>query len=232
MNYRLSNEGAFPLVLVNLNANEEIRIESGSMVYHNGKVSLEGKMNSNGSGGIGGLLKAAARSVVSGEGFFITTAKGTADNALVAIAPGSIGQIKELKVGESKWCINDGAFLACDSSVTYNMKKQSVGRAIFGGTGGFFVMETAGNGTMLVNGFGNIVEVDLDGSNPFVVDNFHVVAWESTLAYNIKAASGMFGFTTGEGVVNEFTGRGKLLVQTRNISGLAGLVRPFIPTGK
>ena len=96
MNYRLSNEGAFPLVLVNLNANEEIRIESGSMVYHNGKVTLEGKMNSNGSGGIGGLLKAAARSVVSGEGFFITTAKGTADNALVAIAPGSIGQINEL----------------------------------------------------------------------------------------------------------------------------------------
>ena len=232
MNYRLSNEGAFPLDLINLNANEENRIESGSMVYHNGKVSLEGKMNSNGSGGIGGLLKAAARSVVSGEGFFITTAKGTADNALVAIAPGSIGQIKELKVGESKWCINDGAFLACDSSVTYNMKKQSVGRAIFGGTGGFFVMETAGEGTMLVNGFGDIIEVDLDGSSPFVVDNFHVVAWESTLAYNIKAASGMFGFTTGEGVVNEFTGRGKLLVQTRNISGLAGLVRPFIPTGK
>ena len=232
MNYRLSNEGAFPLVLVNLNANEEIRIESGSMVYHNGKVTLEGKMNSNGSGGIGGLLKAAARSVVSGEGFFITTAKGTADNALVAIAPGSIGQIKELKVGESKWCINDGAFLACDSSVTYNMKKQSVGRAIFGGTGGFFFFFSAGEGTMLVNGFGDIIEVDLDGSSPFVVDNFHVVAWESTLAYNIKAASGMFGFTTGEGVVNEFTGRGKLLVQTRNISGLAGLVRPFIPTGK
>ena len=232
MEYQLSSTSMAPLVEISLDNNEEIQIESGAMVYHNAAVKLEGKMNSNGSGGIGGLLKAAARSVVSGEGFFITTAKGTADNALVAIAPGSIGQIKELKVGESKWCINDGAFLACDSSVTYNMKKQSVGRAIFGGTGGFFVMETAGNGTMLVNGFGDIVEVDLDGSNPFVVDNFHVVAWESTLAYNIKAASGMFGFTTGEGVVNEFTGRGKLLVQTRNISGLAGLVRPFIPTGK
>ncbi len=93
-------------------------------------------------------------------------------------------------------------------------------------------METAGQGTMLVNGFGDIVEIDLDGSSPFVVDNFHVVAWESTLAYNIKAASGMFGFTTGEGVVNEFVGKGKLLIQTRNISGLAGLVKPFIPTGK
>ena len=52
------------------------------------------------------------------------------------------------------------------------------------------------------------------------------------IGINIKAASGMFGFTTGEGVVNEFVGKGKLLIQTRNISGLAGLIRPFIPTGK
>lgn len=232
MNYKLTDSGAFPLVLITLNSGEEIRTESGAMVYHNGKVTLEGKMNSNGSGGLGGLLKAAARSVVSGEGFFITTAKGTASDALIAIAPGSIGQIKELKVGEKKWCINDGAFLACDSSVSYNMKKQSVGRAIFGGTGGLFVMETSGEGTMLVNGFGDIIEIELDGNSPFVVDNYHVVAWENTLTYNIKAASGMFGFTTGEGVVNEFTGKGKLLIQTRNISGLAGLVKPFIPTGK
>ena len=202
------------------------------MVYHNGKVLLEGKMNSNGSTGIGGLLKAAARSMVSGEGFFITTAKGTASDGLIALAPASIGGIKELKVGTSKWCVNDGAFLACDSSVTYNMKRQSVGRAIFSGTGGLFVMETAGEGTMLVNAFGDLVEIDLDGSAPFIVDNDHVVAWESTLKYNIKSASGLFGFKTGEGLVNEFIGSGKLFIQTRNVSSLATMLRPFIPTGK
>ncbi len=232
MNYKLSNEGAFPLVIVDLGNGEEIKTESGAMVYHNGKVLLEGKMNSNGSTGIGGLLKAAARSMVSGEGFFITTAKGTASDGLIALAPASIGGIKELKVGTSKWCVNDGAFLACDSSVTYNMKRQSVGRAIFSGTGGLFVMETAGEGTMLVNAFGDLVEIDLDGSAPFIVDNDHVVAWESTLKYNIKSASGLFGFKTGEGLVNEFIGSGKLFIQTRNVSSLATMLRPFIPTGK
>ena len=232
MNYKLSNEGAFPLVIVDLGNGEEIKTESGAMVYHNGKVLLEGKMNSNGSTGIGGLLKAAARSMVSGEGFFITTAKGTASDGLIALAPASIGGIKELKVGTSKWCVNDGAFLACDSSVTYNMKRQSVGRAIFSGTGGLFVMETAGEGTMLVNAFGDLVEIDLDGSAPFIVDNDHVVAWESTLKYNIKSASGLFGFKTGEGLVNEFIGSGKLFIQTRNVLSLATMLRPFIPTGK
>ena len=232
MNYKLSNEGAFPLVIVDLGNGEEIKTESGAMVYHNGKVLLEGKMNSNGSTGIGGLLKAAARSMVSGEGFFITTAKGIASDGLIALAPASIGGIKELKVGTSKWCVNDGAFLACDSSVTYNMKRQSVGRAIFSGTGGLFVMETAGEVTMLVNAFGDLVAIDLDGSAPFIVDNDHVVAWESTLKYNIKSASGLFGFKTGEGLVNEFIGSGKLFIQTRNVSSLATMLRPFIPTGK
>ncbi|MGB4915417.1 MAG: TIGR00266 family protein [Leptotrichiaceae bacterium] len=232
MNYKLSNDGAFPLVIVTLETGEEIKLESGAMVYHNGKVVLEGKMNSNGSTGFGGLLKAAARTMVSGEGFFITTAKGTAADSSIAIAPASIGGIKELNVGASKWCVNDGTFLACDSSVTYNMKRQSVGRALFAGTGGLFVMETSGEGTMLVNAFGDIIEIDLDGTAPFIVDNEHVVAWESTLQYNIKSASGIFGFKTGEGLVNEFVGKGKLYIQTRNTASLASLLRPFIATGK
>ena len=223
MNYQLSNDGAFPLVLVTLNSGEEIKIEGGSMVYHNGKVQLEGKMNSS-SGGLGGLLKAAAKSVVSGEGFFITTAKGTALDSMIALAPASIGAIKKLVVGTEKWRVNDGCFLACDSGVTYSMKRQSVAKAFFGGTGGLFVMETEGQGDMLVSGFGDIIEIDLDGTRPFVVDNTHVVAWTSGLSYNIRAASGTFGFKTGEGVVNEFNGRGKLLIQTRNTSFLAAMV--------
>ena len=83
-----------------------------------------------------------------------------------------------------------------------------------------------------VNAFGDIIEIDLDGTAPFIVDNEHVVAWESTLQYNIKSASGIFGFKTGEGLVNEFVGKGKLYIQTRNTASLASLLRPFIATGK
>ncbi|MDR3238007.1 MAG: AIM24 family protein, partial [Spirochaetia bacterium] len=48
MNYKLSSESGFSLALITLGQGEEIKIESGAMVYHNGKVSLEGKMNSGG----------------------------------------------------------------------------------------------------------------------------------------------------------------------------------------
>lgn len=233
MNYTTTNSTAFPLVEITLARGEEVQIERGCMVYHNGSVSLEGKMNSGGgAGGLGSLVKAVGRSLVSGESMFITRAKGLNDGAKLAIAPGAPGQVRELKLGSEQWHIRDSAFLACDGTASYEMKRQSVGKAMFGGTGGFFIMQTRGTGTMLVNSYGDIQEFHLDGSTPLVVDNTHTVAWSSTLNYEIKAASGTFGFTTGEGLVNEFKGVGTVLIQTRNVQSLAQILQPFIVSGK
>jgi uncharacterized protein (TIGR00266 family) len=227
MNYKLMQGTAFPLVEVTLSRGEEINIERGSMVYHSGDVTLEGKMNSN-SGGLGGLLKAAARSMVSGESFFITRATGQSNGSRIALAPGVPGAIRELPIGSQQWRIRDQAFLACDASVSYEMKRQSFGKAMFGGTGGFFIMETKGSGTMLVNSYGDIQELRMDGASPLVVDNTHVVAWSTTLDYDIRVASGVFGFTTGEGLVNEFKGIGSVMIQTRNIKSLAESLNTYL----
>lgn len=230
MNYKLTKSTAFPLAEVTLSQGEEIQIERGGMVYHSGNVTLEGKMNSSG-GGLGGFVKALGRSVVSGESFFITRARGMNNGARIALAPGAPGAIQELQLGARQWRIRDQAFLACDGSVSYEMKRQSFGKALFGGTGGFFIMETRGNGSMLISSYGDIMELQLDGAGPMVVDNTHVVAWSSTLDYEIKVASGTFGFTTGEGLVNEFHGVGSVLIQTRNIQSLAGMLQPFFSSG-
>jgi len=229
MNYKLTQSTAFPMVEVTLSRGEEIQIERGGMVYHSGDVTLEGKMNSN-SGGMGGFIKALGRSMVSGESFFITRAKGLNDGAKIALAPGAPGAIRELRLGTQQWRIRDQAFLACDGGVSYEMKRQSFGKALFGGTGGFFVMETRGTGSMLVSSYGDIIELNMDGAKPLVVDNTHVVAWSTTLDYEIKVASGTFGFTTGEGLVNEFHGAGTVLIQTRNVEALASILRPFFPS--
>ena len=92
-------------------------------------------------------------------------------------------------------------------------------------------METEGEGTILVSAFGDIIELDVTADKPLTVDNEHVVAWDSSLNYNIEIASGAFGFTTGEGLVNSFYGNGKVLIQTRNIHSLASAIDPFITKG-
>lgn len=226
MKYQLSNKGPFALVTIHLTKDEEVKIERGSMVYHNGNVTLEGRMNKTKKSVsvLSNMLKSVAKSVVSGESFLITVVRSSTDDGEINIAPPSIGSIREILVGSSQWILNDGVFLACEMSVEYNMKRQSLGKAVFGGTGGFFVMETSGEGSMLISCYGDIVEIQLDGSKKFIVDNRHVLAWESSLKYEISVASGMFGFTTGEGLVNEFSAKGKILIQTRNIEGFASIV--------
>lgn len=230
MIYKLIGDSDNPLVEISLGMGQQMKIERGAMVYMQ-DVELQGTSNSS-SKGLGGFLKAAARSVVSGESVFITQAKGTSANARLGIAPGVPGFVAKLEVGSRQYRLNTGAFLACDDSVAYNVIAQkNVGKAFFGGTGGFFIMETTGSGDLLVNAFGALVSLDVTPDRPLTIDNEHVVAWDSTLDYEIRVASGIIGFTSGEGLVNEFHGSGKVLIQTRNIHNMADALRPFLPSG-
>ena len=228
MRYEFIGDSDCPIVKVNLGRGEMIKIERGAMVYMQ-DVNIEGKMNSKGSG-IGGLLGAIGRSLTSGESMFITEATGTGDNGVIGIAPSIPGKIANLQVGSRQYCLNTNAFLACDSTVNYSMKAQDVGKALFGGTGGLFVMITEGQGDLLVNAFGDLIELEVTADKPLTIDNEHVVAWDASLDYNISVASGAFGFTTGEGLVNNFRGNGKVIIQTRNIHSLADAVSKYIPS--
>lgn len=155
---------------------------------------------------------------------------GVATDGVLGIAPSIPGKIVCLEVEPGHhYCLNDGAFLACDEGVTYEMKKQSLGRALLGGTGGFFVMHTAGRGNLLINAYGDIQEIEVTDEHPISIDNEHVVAWEDTLNYELKIVSGTFGFTTGEGLVNEFHGNGKVYIQSRNIRSLVGALISYMP---
>ena len=220
MKYTKSDSKTSPLVTVQLNQGEAIKMEPGAMVFHNGKVKLEGKMN-------GGIGKAFMKKMFTGESFFITTATGTENGGEIGIAPAGFGDIYEIPVGPTQWLLNDGVYLASDASVDYTTKSQGIGKAMFGKTGGFFIIQTSGQGSMLVTAFGSLLSIDLDGSKDVFIDNGHVVGWQDTLSYKMEVASGTFGFTTGEGLVCRFSGQGKVLIQTRNLPSFAGILSGF-----
>lgn len=227
MNYEIIGDSDNPFLKVKLSRGEMIKLERGAMVYMS-DVEIKGKMNSKGSG-IGGMFSAIGRGLTSGESMFVTEATGTADDGEIGIAPSVPGKIIPLRVGIQQYRLNTGAFLACDNSVNYKMVSQSVGKAFFGGTGGLFVMETEGSGDLFVNAFGDLLEIEVAPNKPVTIDNDHVIAWDRNLDYQIKVASGTFGFTSGEGLVNHFTGSGKVIIQTRNVCSLALAIRPYIP---
>ena len=90
-------------------------------------------------------------------------------------------------------------------------------------------MKTSGEGDVLISAYGDLLELEVDEYHPLTVDNEHVVAWDANLDYEIKVASGTFGFVSGEGFVNEFHGNGKIYIQTRNIHNLADALIPYMP---
>lgn len=221
MNYSISSNENFPLVEIALERGESAYIQRGSMVYHTPSVTLNTKLNAKGSG-LGKLVKAVGRSMASGESVFITEAVSSADDGKLAIAPSMPGQVIALELGNNQYRLNDGAFLAMDGSAHYTLERQSIGRALFGGQGGFFVMTTQGEGILLANAFGSIKKIQLN-NDELTIDNAHVVAWSTTLDYNIHLENGWVqSLGTGEGVVNTFRGTGEVYIQSLNLQTFAG----------
>ncbi len=223
MDFKIINKEQFPLIEVTLNRSEQLKLETGSMVYKSTGVNLSGKTN-------GGILKAFSKSFLGGENFFTTIAESNTDNQIIAIAPRGFGDIYHLNLdGQTNWYLEDGVFLASSSSVNYDLKRNTnLGNSLFGGTGGFFILKTSGAGDLFVEAFGSIIEKELNNEE-LIIDNSHIIAWEDTINHNIEFASGTFGFKTGEGLVTRLQGTGKVLLQTRQPEALAAKIVPFIP---
>ena len=228
MRFSMDSNMQFPLVELSLNQGETVFIQRGSMVYHTPNVTLNTQLNASGSG-LGRFVKAVGRSMVSGESTFITQAVAQSDNGYLALAPDSPGQVIPLQLGEKQYRLNDGAFLALDGTAYYTMERQSVGKALFGGQGGLFVMTTQGQGTLLANAFGSIKKLELHNQE-VTIDNAHVVAWSQSLNYHVHLENGFWqSIGTGEGVVNTFQGTGEVYVQSLNLQTFAGSLSKYIP---
>ncbi len=223
MNYKIINKEQFPLIEATLNAGEQIKLETGSMVYKSTGINLVGKTN-------GGVFKAFSKSFLGGENFFTTIAESNIDNQLIAIAPRGFGDIYHLQLdGQTNWYLEDGVFLASSGSVEYQLNRnKGLGNALFGGTGGFFILKTSGQGDLFVEAFGSIIEKELNNEE-LIIDNSHLIAWEDTINHTIELASGTFGFKTGEGLVTRLQGTGKVLLQTRQPEALAAKIIPYVP---
>ncbi len=209
-----------PLLSVTLEKGEKVLAESNAMVAMDGDLSLKGRSR-------GGIMKSIARKFLNDETFFQQYVEAEKGPGTVLLAPNIPGDIRILDVGERQYMISDGAFLAATDDVEMEVRSQGLGRALLGDSGGFFVMATEGHGQVAVSGFGSVRELQVTDGQSLVVDNGHLVAWDSTLDYELSlntSHSGLFGKLvnsqiTGEGIVLKFRGHGKVIVCSRNKGG-------------
>lgn len=217
-----------PFLHVAMSKGDKIYCESDAMVMMETALDLKGKM----SGGIGGAIM---RRFANGESFFqqhIEAVRGDGDCLLSPVLPGAL---EILDVGKRQYLLSDGAFLAATSGTEMKVRTQNIGNALFAQSGGFFIMETSGSGQVVVSGFGSIFELEVASGKDVIIDNSHVVCWDSSLHYEISVTTGAAGgsgiggmlgnlvnsATSGEGIVLRFSGSGKVFVCSRNRTSFA-----------
>ncbi len=216
MEYKIVCKPSYSLLELKLRDGEEVLAEAGAMVYMK-NVELKTEVK-------GGLFGGLKRALLGGETFFVNrfVAKG---EGLLGLAPKYNGDIIRIPV-KGKLFAQSGAFLASTPKIEIDTKWGGA-RTFFAGEG-LFLLKLEGNGDVFLASFGGIEELDVDGS--LIVDTGHVVAFEDGLDFDVRRVGGLKAtLLSGEGLVAEFRGRGKVWIQTRSVGEYIGWIASLLP---
>ncbi len=224
MEFGIKYQPSYSLLGVKLTAGEEILVEAGSMVCMSADMKISTKLSATG-GFIKAVISAILRKFLGGETMFINVFTAGDKGGNILIAPALSGDILHFPMKGKGLMIQASSFLAADPKIKVKLKFGGL-KSLFGGEG-LFLLRAEGEGDLFVNAYGGIKEIDIDSN--FVVDTGHIVAFEESLSFKVKKVGGWKStFLSGEGLVTEFSGKGKLYIQTRNVGALVSWLRPML----
>ena len=178
--------------------------------------------------GKGGIL-AGLKRLLGGEHFFFSTYRSDGGPGEVGLAPTLQGEVGVIEMdGSGAWLCAGGSYLASSKDIALDTQFQGF-KGMFSGESLFF-MKATGQGPLLVNAFGRLTEVMV--RQDITIDTGHVVAFQETLTYTITKAGGSWiqSWLSGEGLVMNFSGQGRILVQSHNPMGFGKMVGPKLPS--
>lgn len=201
---------------------EKIVSESGAMVAMDTAVQMQTTMR-------GGLMAAAKRKLLGGESLFQNTFISTSPGQRVFLSPGPEGDLRAMNLAPGQsFFLQSGAYVAhVGDQLVLDTKFGGV-KGFFGGVG-LFMLRVTGPGTVYYCAYGALHEIDVPPEG-YTVDNAHLVGFTEGLTYNVRKFGGFKGlFFSGEGLVCDFQGQGKIYLQTRNAGSLAAFLHQYRP---
>jgi uncharacterized protein (TIGR00266 family) len=211
---------SYSLAIAKLAPNERIRAESGAMVSFSEGVGIETKA-------AGGLLKSLGRSLLGGESFFQNFWKAGPQGGEVTLAPELPGDIAMLEMKGETVLVQSGSYMASEDGIELSSKIS--GKGFMAGEG-LSILEAKGNGKLLVSSYGAIYEKTIGPNERYTVDSSHLVAFDATMSVKPKGVGGLKSTVfSGEGLVIEMTGPGRIFIQTRSPKALIEWIIPQIP---
>ncbi len=225
MEVTIRSQPAFAVARLMLGPNERVRAESGALMATTPSVAVAARAE-------GGILKSLKRAALGGESFFITSYTAPAEGGWIDVAaflPGDLNVV-EVQPGVS-WFVQKGSWLAGADSINLDTKWGGF-KNLFGSEGGF-ILRAEGQGPMVLSAYGAIEAWDLQAGQTVTLDTGHMVAYTDSVQMQLRKVTGglVQTFKSGEGLVFDFTGPGRLLVQTRNPHEFLSFIGSAVGTG-
>ena len=218
MEINLTGKPAFTYVNVDLQPGETIIAEADAMASMAAGISILAKTN---GGIIGGLVK----KFVGGESFFVNhfTNNSAKVQRLVLTQP-TPGDMKIMELNDQSYCLQGGSYIACTSGIKLGVKWAGISSLI--GGEGLFKLQASGTGQLIFGAYGALIEKEIDGE--YIVDTSHLVGYEPHMKLKTQLSGGIFSsFFGGEGLVTRVEGKGKIIIQSRSVSGLTAWLNRY-----
>ncbi len=199
---------------------EKIVSEAGAMVAMDTAIQMQTAMR-------GGLMAAAKRKLLGGESLFQNTFTSTAPGQRLFLSPGPEGDLRAMNLAPGQnFFLQSGAYVAhVGEQMVLDTKFGGV-KGFFGGVG-LFMLKVTGPGSVYYSAYGALHEIDVPPEG-YTVDNAHLVGFTEGLTFNVRKFGGFKGlFFSGEGLVCDFQGQGRVFLQTRNAGSLAAFLHPY-----
>jgi uncharacterized protein (TIGR00266 family) len=231
IDYKLMGE-EMQCVEIELDPQEAVIAEPGSFMMMNDGIQMQTLFGDGNEKGIMGKLFSAGKRLLTGENLFMTVyTNQVSEKRRVTFAAPYAGKIIPLdlsKLGEKVICQKD-SFLCAAKGVAVGIEFQKkLGTGLFGGEG-FIMQKLEGDGMAFVHSGGHVIERELQPGELLKVDTGCIVAFTSTVNYDIQFVGGikntLFG---GEGMFYAtLRGPGRIWIQTLPISRLAGRILSY-----
>jgi uncharacterized protein (TIGR00266 family) len=210
------------LVEIELDPGEGVRAEAGTMTYMENGIEMQT--------GMGGGLFSGFKRMITGESFFITTflnnANGKSHVAFAAPYPGKIIAFDLDRFNGQVLCQKDSFLCAAQGTEIEVAFTKRLGAGFFGGEG-FILQRLTGDGMVFVHAGGTVIEKDLAPGETLRVDTGCIVAFSTSVDYDIQFVGGfknaLFG---GEGLfLAKMTGPGKVYLQSLPFARLVDRIK-------
>jgi uncharacterized protein (TIGR00266 family) len=220
MQANITSGPAFGFADITLAPGGSVRVEAGAMAMTRGDVQMTTSTQ-------GGFMKGLKRSL-GGESFFVNDFS-SASGGVVGVAAALPGDMAQVSLdGQSTLMVQSGSWIASDPSIDVD-SKWGGGKTFFSGEG-LILLKCTGQGDLLMSAYGAIRDYTLAAGEVVTVDTGHVVAFDHTVTYTVRKAGSWKSTILGaEGLVTDFTGPGRLWLQTRSSSDLIAWIQSKLP---